>query len=173
MANLEPADEFAKALGYLLWAWTDIHEHLAIIYSILREGGLSENSFSEWHKLKTDYGRRRELREVASKRLRHNESLLSEVSWLLGKIDALSKNRNDVVHGSFGILFGDDTEVVIPSEIYGNLNAQKLAERFADGGLVEQLIKDREAIEQLTEFSGDLYQCILDQEQRPLPHRPF
>jgi hypothetical protein len=95
-------EPYAKAIGQLLLAWNDLHERLASLFVMAMGGGWVDRPLGIWHSVRSDYSKRRLLREAIAKlpdnEKANREKLTDEIEWILDASDKLEGLRDDSAH---------------------------------------------------------------------------
>jgi hypothetical protein len=143
-------------LGQLTLAWNDLHETLAIVFSMVMGGGDVGQYLAIWHAIKVDRAQREILlaaAKVDELRGPRYPRLVPDLEWICRKADAVEDARNDALHSPlWGSQRGPGSTLVIPLTGLGHVRAQKL--------MAKDLLTDfhwcRDASQVLTGFAREL-----------------
>ncbi|GAB4172014.1 MAG: hypothetical protein OHK0024_08330 [Thalassobaculales bacterium] len=155
-------DAHARAIGYLSWAWADLHRHLGNLFSAIMRGGMDDVALAAWNAVRSDSELRRMLRAAAEAQFRTDALLKKEIDWLVNTIDRASIKRNKIIHGQFSLLFSDSDIVVIQNPDTDEVNST----------ITEKIDKTTRYLESLSGFAAQLFPCVVESSHRPLPQRP-
>jgi hypothetical protein len=124
----DPAFEpYVTALGQLTLAWNDLHETLAILFSMVMGGGFVGQYLAIWHAIKVDRAQRDILLAAAKADPLRYPRLVPDLEWISGKADGVEDARNDALHSPlWGSQRGPGSTLVMPAIGLGHVRAQKL-----------------------------------------------
>ena len=168
MRSHSPEDTFAKALGYLVWAWNDLHEQMGHIFSAILYGAMSDVALAAWHSHNSDASQRHMLRDAAIPALTTKPELLAAVKWLLTEADKLWDMCNNAIHSSYAVLLSEGNTSVISNPHFGNRRAEKLK----DKDLIEEFERLTARTHSLIGYCHGLFQSIVDPENHSIPAKP-
>jgi hypothetical protein len=138
----EAIEAYCVAVGLVVYEWNELHERLARLFALVREGDRRE-TLAEWYAIRSDTKQREKLRcaiiETTSGRWKKSPRAPGDLKWLLGRADKLANDRNNAIHAPCSLyLRGDGSSEV------------KAAVRSANAG--NWRAKDLEGEDLLTEF---------------------
>ena len=138
----EAIEAYCVAVGLVVYEWNDLHEKLARLFALVREGDRQE-TLREWYAMRSDTRQREKLRcaiaETTSGRWKKSPRASDDLKWLLDRVDKLANNRNNAIHAPCSLyLRGDGSSEVMA------------AVRSANAG--NRRAKDLEGEDLLTEF---------------------
>jgi hypothetical protein len=123
-------EPYVTALGQLTLAWNDLHETLAIVFSMVMGGGDVGQYLAIWHAIKVDRAQREILlaaAKVDELRGPRYPRLVPDLEWICRKAEAVEDARNDALHSPlWGSQRGPGSTLVIPLTGLGHVRAQKL-----------------------------------------------
>jgi hypothetical protein len=161
---------YVAAIGKVVWEWNRLQEYLGLLFCNL----FPHHSFGAqvaWHSLKSDLAQREMLLAVAKNILPQTsdkpEKLLSDIEWIIGKMNGFNDNRVNTVHSPYAWLSDKDGMSVVPLVIFGNPKARKLPSK--------NLLPELEWYEKFAAtMSSFVYQVHYAQtvEPTPWPDRP-
>jgi hypothetical protein len=121
---------YVAALGQLTLAWNDLHETLAILFSMVMGGGYVGQYLAIWHAIKVDRAQRDILVAAAKADQLRGTSysrLVPDLEWICVKANAVEDARNDALHSPlWGSQRGPGSILVMPAAGLGHVRAQKL-----------------------------------------------
>jgi hypothetical protein len=101
-------EPYVRAIGRLALAWNALHELLGSTFVALTSGGPDVEFQKEfqsrqaWNSLRADLAQRQMLKAVVTHATMEQRSafprLVSDVNWLIEKVNGLSVSRNDAIH---------------------------------------------------------------------------
>jgi len=138
----EAIETYCVAVGLVVYEWNDLHEKLARLFAVVREGDRRE-TLAEWYVIRSDTRQREMLRgaiaESTSGRWQKSPRAPDDLKWLLDGVDKLANDRNNAIHAPCSLyLRGDGSSEVMA------------AVRSANAG--NRRAKDLEGQDLLTEF---------------------
>jgi hypothetical protein len=117
-------------LGQLTLAWNELHETLAILFSMVMRGGFVGQYLAIWHAIKVDRAQRDILLAAAKADELRGPSyprLVPDLEWICGKADGVEDARNDALHSPlWGSQRGPGSTLVMPATGLGHVRTQKL-----------------------------------------------
>ena len=113
----EAIEAYCVAVGLLVYEWNDLHEKLARLFALVREGDRQE-SLTEWYAIRSDTRQREKLRcaiaETTSDRWKKSPRAPDDLKWLLDHADKLASDRNNAIHAPCSLyLRGDGSSEVM------------------------------------------------------------
>ena len=138
----EAIEAYCVAVGLVVYEWNDLHEKLAQLFALVREGDRRE-TLAEWYAIRSDTKQREKLRcaitETTSGRWKKSPRAPEDLKWLLDRADKLASDRNNAIRAPCSLyLRGDGSSEVMA------------AVRSANAG--NRRAKDLEGEHLLTEF---------------------
>jgi hypothetical protein len=138
----EAIEAYCVAVGLVVYEWNDLHEKLARLFALVREGDRQE-TLTEWYAIRGDTRQREKLRcamtETTSGRWKRSPRAPDDLKWLLDRVDKLASDRNNAIHTPCSLyLRGEGSSEVMA------------AVRSANAG--NRRAKDLEGEDLLTEF---------------------
>jgi hypothetical protein len=138
----EAIEAYCVAVGLVVYEWNDLHEKLARLFAVVREGDRQE-ILTEWYAIRSDTRQREKLwcviAEMTPDRWKKSPRAPDDLKWLLDRADKLASDRNDAIHAPCSLyLRGDGSSEVMA------------AVRSANGG--NRRAKNLEGKDLLTEF---------------------
>ena len=105
-----------RAVGLVVYEWNDLHEKLARLFALIREGDRQE-TLREWYAIRSDTGQREKLRcaitKTMSGRWKKSPRAPDDLKWLLDRVDRLASDRNNAIHAPCSLyLRGDGSSEV-------------------------------------------------------------
>jgi hypothetical protein len=156
-------EPYVTAMGQLTLAWNELHETLAILFSMVMGGGDVGKFLAIWHAIKVDRTQRDILLAAArADQFPGFESyprLVPDLEWICDKAHKVEGARNDALHSPlWGSQRGPGSTLVMPAAGLGHVRAQKL--------LAKDLLTDfnwcRDASLVLTRFARELDAAMSD-----------
>src|ERR1700733_13989689 len=113
----EAIEAYCVAVGLVVYEWNDLHEKLARLFALVREGDRQE-SLTEWYAIRSDTRQREKLRsavaETTSGRWKTSPRAPDDLKWLLDRADKLASDRNNAIHAPCSLyLRGDGSSEVM------------------------------------------------------------
>ena len=106
----EAIEAYCVAVGLVVYEWNDLHEKLARLFALVREGDRQE-TLTEWYAVRSDTRQRGMLRcaitETTSGRWKKSPRAPDDLKWLLDRADKLASDRNNAIHGHAHSTFGE------------------------------------------------------------------
>jgi hypothetical protein len=132
----EAIEAYCVAVGLVVYEWNDLHEKLARLFALVREGGRRE-ALAECDAIRSDTKQREKLRcaiiETTSGRWKKSPRAPGDLNWLLDRADKLASDRNNAIHAPCSLyLRGDGSSemmAAVRSANAGNRRAKVLRER--------------------------------------------
>jgi hypothetical protein len=127
----EKREEYALAIGKVIWAWAEYHEMLAELYATLSGKEKWSKSLDDWHAEKDDHRARQRLLKAAKDGLPVTDRALDAIKWIVKTTDDILRgNRNIAAHMPL-MSFADEhgTHQILPMTILGNPRAIEMAGR--------------------------------------------
>jgi hypothetical protein len=129
----EAIESCCVAVGLVVYEWNDLHEKLAQLFAVVREGNKPE-TLAEWYAVRSDTKQREKLRyaiiETTSDRWKKSPRAPDDLKWLLDGVDKLASDRNNAIHAPCSLyLRGDGSSEVmaaVRSANAGNRRARDL-----------------------------------------------
>src|SRR3984885_2144136 len=129
----EAIEAYCVAVGLVVYEWNDLHEQLARLFALVREGDRQE-SLTAWYAIRSDTRQREKLRhaitEAKSDRWKKSPRAPDDLTWLLDRADKLASDRNNAIHAPCSLyLRGDGSSEVmaaVRSANAGNCRAKNL-----------------------------------------------
>jgi hypothetical protein len=129
----EAIEAYCVAVGLVVHEWNDLHEKLARLFALVREGNRQE-TLTEWYAIRSDARQREKLRcamtETTSDRWKRSPRVPDDLKWLLDRADKLASDRNNAIHAPCSLyLRGDGSSEVmaaVRSANAGNRRAKNL-----------------------------------------------
>ena len=129
----EAIEAYCVAVGLVVYEWNDLHEKLARLFALVREGDRQE-TLTEWYAIRSDTRQREKLRcaitETTSDRWKKSPRAPDDLKWLLDRADKLASDRNNAIHAPCSLyLRGDGSSEVmaaVRSANAGNRRAKNL-----------------------------------------------
>jgi hypothetical protein len=129
----EAIEAYCVAVGLVVYEWNDLHEKLAQLFALIREGDRQE-TFTEWYAIRSDTRQRERLScavaETTSGRWKKSPRAPDDLKWLLDRVDKLANDRNNAIHAPCSLYLRRDgsTEVMaaVRSANAGNPRAKDL-----------------------------------------------
>ena len=91
----EAIEAYCVAVGLVVYEWNDLHEQLARLFALVREGDRQE-SLTEWYAIRSDTRQREKLRsavaETTSGRWKKSPRAPDDLKWLLDRADKLASD---------------------------------------------------------------------------------
>lgn len=95
-------EPYTKAIGRVLLAWNDLHEHLATLFVIAMGGGWTNRPLAVWHSVRNDLGKRKLLKAAIEKQLDSEKArrpkFAEEILWIIKEANSLEGFRDDSAH---------------------------------------------------------------------------
>jgi hypothetical protein len=113
----EAIEAYCVAAGLVVYEWNDLHEKLAGLFALVREGGRQE-TLTEWYAIRSDTRQREKLRcamiETTADRWKKSPRVPDDLKWLLDRADKLANDRNHAIHAPCSLYLRRDgsTEVM-------------------------------------------------------------
>ena len=112
----EAIEAYCVAVGLVVYEWNDLHEKLARLFALIREGDRQE-TLTEWYAIRSDTGQREKLRcaitKTTSGRWKKSPRAPDDLKWLLDRADKLASDRNNAIHAPCSLyLRGDGSSEV-------------------------------------------------------------
>jgi hypothetical protein len=122
-------DEYAMALGKVVYTWNALHEQLGKLYAVVA-GITPENGFKLWYSKRNDRWQRDQFREAlkAANFNAVNTKANADLLWLIDQTDLLAEDRNDAVHAPCGMLINNKFEITA-NYFNGNPRAANLRDK--------------------------------------------
>jgi hypothetical protein len=99
----EAIEAYCVAIGLVVYEWKDLHEKLARLFALVREGDRQE-TLIEWYAIRSDTRQREKIRcampETTSGRWKKSPRAPYDLKWLLDRAGKLSSDRNNAIHAS-------------------------------------------------------------------------
>ena len=113
----EAIEAYCVAVGLVVYEWNDLHEKLARLFALVREGDRQE-TLLEWYAMRSDTGQREKLRsplpKTTSGRWKKSPRASDDLKWLLDRVDKLANDRNNAIHAPCSLyLRGDGSSEVM------------------------------------------------------------
>ena len=129
----EAIEAYCVAVGLVVYEWNDLHDKLARLFALVREGDRQE-TLTEWYAIRSDTRQREKLRcamtETTSDRWKRSPRVPDDLKWLLDRADKLASDRNNAIHAPCSLyLRGDGSSEVmaaVRSANAGNRRAKNL-----------------------------------------------
>src|ERR1700733_12379985 len=97
----EAIEAYCVAVGLVVYEWNDLHEKLARLFAVVREGDRRE-TLAEWSAIRSDTRQGEMLRGAlagtTSGRRRKPPRAPDDLKWLLDGVDKLANDRNNAIH---------------------------------------------------------------------------
>lgn len=155
----------AIELGWLTYEWNRLHESLGEIFAnviaaeYLNRGDMVRPPLAAWHALTNERAQRQMLSAALDSRyllIEPKPKIHGEISWVLGKLEALAGKRNDAIHAPLAFVNVSDLEAegveILPFYFLGNPRATGLR----DKSLLEEFKWYRNHLEGLADYAGSL-----------------
>jgi hypothetical protein len=113
----EAIEAYCVAVGLVVYEWNDLHDKLARLFALVREGDRQE-TLAEWYAIRSDTRQREKLRcaiiETTSGRWKKSPRVPDDLKWLLDRADKLASDRNNAIHAPCSLYLRRDgsTEVM-------------------------------------------------------------
>jgi hypothetical protein len=168
----ESIEAYCVAVGLVVYEWNDLHEKLARLFAVVREGDRQE----EWYAIRSDARQREKLRcaitETTSGRWKKSPRAPDDLKWLLDRADKLASDRNNAIHAPCSLyLRGDGSSEVmaaVRSANAGNRHATNLEGK----DLLTEFHWCAAYAVRLGQFAGMLAPAIASPDQYQWPERP-
>jgi hypothetical protein len=138
----EAIEAYCVAVGLVVYEWNDLHEKLAQLFALIREGDRRE-ALAEWYAIQSDTKQREKLRcaiiETTSGRWKKSSRAPDDLKWLLDRVDKLASDRNNAIRAPCSLYLRGDGS----SEMMAAVRAANAGNRRA---------KNLEGEDLLTEF---------------------
>ena len=131
----EAIEAYCVAVGLVVYEWNDLHEKLAQLFALVREGDRQE-ALTKWYAIPSDTKQRENLRcaiaeaTSTSGRWKKSPRAPDDLKWLLDRVDKLASERNNAIHAPCSLyLRGDGSSEVmaaVRSANAGNRRAKNL-----------------------------------------------
>jgi len=113
----EAIEAYCVAVGLVVYEWNDLHEKLARLFALVREGDRQE-TLTQWYAIRTDTRQREKLRcaitGTTSGRWKKSPRAPDDLEWLLDRADKLASDRNNAIHAPCSLyLRGDGSSEVM------------------------------------------------------------
>jgi hypothetical protein len=138
---------YAIAIGRLSMTWNDLHENLAVLFSLLCGSNPVNRALAIWNSANFDRAKREMLKAAALSALPNElekfPNISLDIKWLCDRCDEFENIRNDSVHSPLHFLekiaVNSDVELeeepspkfwgnsVSPNDIFQNTRAKRLA----------------------------------------------
>ena len=107
----EAIEAYCVAVGLVVYEWNDLHEKLARLFALVREGDRQE-TLTEWYAIRSDTRQREKLRcaitETTSGRWKKSPRAPDDLKWLLDRADKLANDRNNAIHAPCSLYLRGD-----------------------------------------------------------------
>ena len=125
----EAIEAYCVAVGLVVYEWNDLHEKLARLFALVREGDRQE-TLREWYAIRSDTGQREKLRcaitETTSDRWKRSPRAPDDLKWLLDRVDKLASERNNAIHAPCSLyLRGDGSSEVMAAVRSANAGSRR------------------------------------------------
>lgn len=125
---------FATEIGFAVIEWNDLHEEMAILFSLLvsANGSTAKAPVAAWNAVLNDRTQREMLLAVAKTPFWTGDPRFSRVAvdvpWLVDRANIIANKRNDLVHAPLWAMQSDDTpKVTVEGRAFqGNRRATSL-----------------------------------------------
>jgi hypothetical protein len=129
----EAIEAYCVAVGLVVYEWNNLHEKLAQLFALIREGDRQE-TVAEWYAIRSDTTQREKLKraitEMAPDRWKKSPRAPDDAKWLLDRANKLAIDRNNVIHAPCSLYVRGDgsSEVMaaVRSANAGNRRAKNL-----------------------------------------------
>jgi hypothetical protein len=171
----EAIEAYCVAVGLVVYEWNDLHEKLARLFALIREGDKRE-SLTEWYAIRSDTGQREKLRgaiaETTSGRWKKSPRALDDLKWLLDGVDRLASDRNNALHAPCSLyLRGDGSSEVMAAVRSANAGNRRAKDLEGEDLLTEFHWCAAYAL-RLGQFAGMLAPAMASPDQYEWPVRP-
>ena len=125
----EAIEAYCVAVGLVVYEWNDLHEKLARLFALIREGD-RQGTLREWYSIRSDTRQREKLRcaitETTSDRWKRSPRAPDDLKWLLDRVDKLASERNNAIHAPCSLyLRGDGSSEVMAAVRSANAGSRR------------------------------------------------
>jgi hypothetical protein len=125
----EAIEAYCVAVGLVVYEWNDLHEKLARLFAVVREGDRQE-TLIEWYAVRSDTRQREKLRcaitEMTPDRWKKSPRAPNDLKWLLDRADKLASDRNNAIHTPCSLyLRGDGSSEVMAAARSANAGSRR------------------------------------------------
>jgi hypothetical protein len=171
----EAIEAYCVAVGLVVYEWNDLHEKLARLFALVREGDRQE-TLAEWYAIRSDTRQREKLRcaitETTSGRWKKSPRAPDDLKWLLDRIDKLANDRNNAIHAPCSLyLRGDGSSEVMAAVRSANAGNRRAKDLEGEDLLVEFHWCAAHAV-CLGRFAGMLAPAMASPDHYEWPERP-
>ena len=106
----EAIEAYCVAVGLVVYEWNDLHDKLARLFALIREGDRQE-TLREWYAIgATRAARKAQVRHYQddSDRWKKSPRGPDDLKWLLDRVDKLASDRNNAIHAPCSLYLRGD-----------------------------------------------------------------
>ena len=171
----EAIEAYCVAVGLVVYEWNDLHEKLARLFALIREG-VKRESLTEWYAIRSDTKQREKLRcaiiETTSGRWKKSPRAPDDLKWLLDRADKLANDRNNAIHTPCSLyLRGDGSSEVMAAVRSANAGNRR-AKDFEREDLLTEFHWCAAYTVRLGQFAGMLAPAMAFPDHNEWPGRP-
>jgi hypothetical protein len=171
----EAIEAYCVAVGLVVYEWNDLHEKLARLFALIREGDKRE-SLKEWYAIRSDTRQREKLRcaitETAPDRWEKSPRAPDDLKWLLNRADKLASDRNNAIRTPCSLyLRGDGSSEVMAAVRSANARNRRAKNLEGEDLLIEFHWCAAYAV-RLGQFAGMLAPAMASPDHYEWPVRP-
>ena len=171
----EAIEAYCVAVGLVVYEWNDLHEKLARLFALVRDGDRRE-ALAEWYAIRSDTKQREKLRsaiaETTSDRWKKSPRALDDLQWLLDGVDKLANDRNNAIHAPCSLyLRGDGSSEVMAAVRSANAGNRR-AKDLEGEDLLTQFHWCAAYALCLGQFAGMLAPAMTSRDHYEWPERP-
>ena len=175
-AIFEALDDYAIAVGRVVYEWNHVHEELGRLFVAVRNED-KDRLLTKWWSCKTDGGQRTMLRDAVTNAPTKNgwkkefPKAVDDLNWLLNHVDELAEDRHNAVHAPVSPYFNADGSTEVMAAYLNARPRHPRAEKLMGKELVEFAWCERYA-ETLSGFIRRLRMAMALPRRFEWPERP-
>lgn len=158
----EAEDGYAIVVGRVSLLWAKIHEDFARFYIDRFTLDASKLAELAWYSHRSDSGQRELLKKTIERNdIRGGASFpmaKDDLVWSIDRISALSKIRNDAIHATVALIWGESGPQIAPDPWSTDPRSEKL--RNVD--LLTRLKTCQKDLEELLGYNRLMFTCFFD-----------
>lgn len=167
-------ERHAAAVGEIVLAWNDLHEHLSFIFSTILAHPHPLVAHALWTTLANDAAQRDLfLAALEMPDIGPPPRIREKFKWAIKQLGGLAVYRNDIVHGSTGFLI-NDKGVEMGFSVSGNSLKRLIRHRHGPVGigLPEVMSMLRDDLRRIDDYVSDVWRSMPPMKLRTSPCRP-
>jgi hypothetical protein len=171
----EAIEAYCVAVGLVVYEWNDLHEQLARLFALVREGDRQE-SLTEWYAIRSDARQREKLRsamtETTPDRWKKSPRAPDDLKWLLDRADKLASDRNNAIHAPCSLYLRGHGSPEVMGAVRSSNAGNRRAKNLEGKDLLIELHWCAAYAVRLGQFTGMLAPAMASPDHYEWPERP-